>query len=330
MIIRAVIILVAVGQTYHEHARLPVDDLSVRSVAFSPDGHFLASLSLGGKLRLWDVASARPVATFQESDQISCFAFASQGSKIAIGTLTGKLSVCQYNLNGFTQLISRRMDGIRSLAFSPPRDEIIAAALRDSIPVAPGVARLAGKLDLIDSKSLETIRPIPCDRAMISHVWFSPDGKRLAFSGLGLDLFVEDIARETRKSFSFSADGENDDKPPIYSVTFSTDGKLIAGGSLHNTARIWRLDDGALVGTLKGHKSAIMSIHFIDDNAAIATVGYNSTIKIWRTRDWQETQSIATQSEKINSMAYSPANGLLASAGYGKVIMLWSKDKDNR
>jgi WD40 repeat protein len=81
------IIVMCVGQNYHELARLPGDMPNLKSVAFSQDGKFLASLG-SGVLKLWDVASARHIATFQEQGSISSFALASRGSRIAIGSLT--------------------------------------------------------------------------------------------------------------------------------------------------------------------------------------------------------------------------------------------------
>jgi WD40 repeat protein len=318
--------LLCIGQAYHEHARMVGDNANLRSVAFSPDGRFLASLSKDGTLKLWEVASARNVATLEDRMNLSSFAFMPHGTKIVTGTYKGTLGIWDYADASFKPLISRRRDrhSIHSLAVSPSEGGAIAVGMAETISVGPRLSRLASRIELIDAKSLETIRLISSDESFPPGVWFSPDGKRLAFSGSDFELCVEDIAGRTRKKFSFP---ENDRLSRIYSVAFSTDGKFIACGSHDKTARVWRLDDATLLGTLEGHGLAVHSILFIDDNASIATGSLDSSIRIWRTSDCREIQAIVNQTASINSMSYFPKGGLIASVDTGNDVILWAKDK---
>src|SRR5262249_1070770 len=84
------------------------DDQDVYAVAFSPDGHTLATTSTyrdkpGGRLRLWDVTNPRkptPVASFDDYQDVYAVAFSPDGHTLATGSRSsdpekpgGRLSV---------------------------------------------------------------------------------------------------------------------------------------------------------------------------------------------------------------------------------------------
>jgi WD40 repeat protein len=47
---------------------------------------------------------------------------------------------------------------------------------------------------------------------------------------------------------------------PVFSVTFSPDGRLIASGSYDKTIKLWDVKTGREIRTLKGHSGSVWSL----------------------------------------------------------------------
>ena len=71
----------------------------------------------------------------------------------------------------------------------------------------------------------------------------------------------------------------------VVSVSFSSDGRLLASGSEDNTIKLWRVADGLEVGTLTGHSYSVYSVSFSPDGRLLASGGLDDTIKLWRVAD---------------------------------------------
>lgn len=95
--------------------------------------------------------------------------------------------------------------------------------------------------------------------------------------------------------------------PPVLSVAFSPDGKLLAAGNLMGEIRVWDLSTGALAATwttpsftgwgiIKGHyyTGGIFALHFTPDGKELLLAGMGSTIdpaagnglQLWERWDW--------------------------------------------
>lgn len=77
----------------------------VRSIAFSPDGMFLASGSEDGQVRLWVLTSGQAIRAddafpylYVHSDWVSSVAFSSDGKTLASGSSDGTARLCQLRL----------------------------------------------------------------------------------------------------------------------------------------------------------------------------------------------------------------------------------------
>lgn len=268
---------------------------AVMSLAFSPDGHWLATGSDDAAARLWDVSAT-----------------------LAQGETEG-LSTGQQAENSTREPVMLGGDGgsVMSLAFSP-----------DSRWLATGSWDQAARLwdvGSLSSNDLQAGNPIPEPQTLRGHegpvtaMAFSPDGRWLATGGGGWDdtarlwdLSVVLASGETNGSGQEgTAVPENvvqilrGHTASVSSVAFSPDGHWLATGSLDDTARLWDLgvllsaalesdDPTAEPVVLQSHEDNVMSLAFSQDGRWLATSSLDGTVRLWRT-SLDELAAVACQ-----------------------------------
>jgi RNA polymerase sigma factor (sigma-70 family) len=208
-----------------------------RTLAFSPDGKWLARWSSGGIVRVWDAASGRKRHTltppqwqeehFRLPEEHTGVSFSPDGTLLAaLRTARGKdplpPSVCIWDLADGRLL--RHLDGlpagIASLAFAP--DGRTLALGHDTGEVSTR--------ELASGRQRAVIRSGP-DRP-VSVLAYSPDGKVLA-GAKDRRVYFWDVRTgkelETRQGHSLE----------VVSAAFSPDGRTLVSGSKDSTALVW-------------------------------------------------------------------------------------------
>src|SRR5437879_12654 len=64
-------------------------------------------------------------------------------------------------------------------------------------------------------------------------------------------------------------------------VTYSADGKLIAGGGLGKKIRVWDAKSGALLHSLEGHKGITRAVALSPDGKLLAAGGDDGFARVW-------------------------------------------------
>jgi len=218
------------------------------SIAFSPDGKFLASGHLNGAVKLWDVESGKELRTFSgHNESVRSVSFSPDGRFLASGSDDTTIKIWETERAKLVRTLTGHSRSVKSIAFSP-----------DSQLLASG--GFEGKIKLWDVETWEEIQTLNEERNWINSISFSPDGKLLAAGGRYISLWdVEKgemikTIREEVKSIAFSTDGTlitagkriiswNTNGKELWkrhygggdyvyanSVTFSSDGKLLAVG----------------------------------------------------------------------------------------------------
>ena len=108
------------------------------------------------------------------------------------------------------------------------------------------------------------------------------------------------------------------------SVCFSPDGSLLASGHWGNTIKLWRVSDGSLKRTLKGHSyNNFNSVCFSPDGLMLASAGSDDKVKLWSVSDGSLIRTLKGHSIIISSVCFSPDGSLLASASDDGTVKLW-------
>jgi hypothetical protein len=308
------------SQTFSATIHLTVSTLSghtnwVRSVAFSPNGQFLASGSWDTTIKLWDVAGGREVRTLTgHTDWVNSVAFSPDGQFLASGSWDTTIKLWEVTSGREVHTLTGHTDWVNSVAFNPD-GQFLASGSDDKT------------IKLWEVASGREVRTLTGHTDWVLSVAFSPDGRLLASGSCGkfdshgnciqgeVKLWEVAGGREVR-----TLTGHTD---WVNSVAFSPNGQFLASGSDDKTIKLWDVATGSLVRTLAGHSSIVTSVAFSPNGQFLASGSWDTTIKLWKVTNGMEVRTLTGHTGWVLSVAFSPDGQLLASGSGDKTIKLW-------
>ncbi len=106
----------------------------------------------------------------------------------------------------------------------------------------------------------------------------------------------------------------------VNGVAFTPDRQILATES-HLVIKLWRVSDGALLGTLAS--SGLSSgVAFSPDGQTLASGSWGTTVSLWRVSDGSLLRTLQGDGH-VYDLAFSPDGQTLASGSDGKTVHLW-------
>ena len=237
---------------------------------FSPDGMLLASSAgpTSDDVDLWDVATGQRITTLTNPTEpvgLNKLVFSPDGKLLAVGDGG---HVCVWNLATDTRIADLTTPGtvINAMAFSPDGTLLATSTVTGSYSANP-----VQLWDVATSEPVAT--PLAGIQAVeysgVQGVVFSPDGKLLAASGGGGNIYLWSVASGSLAG-TIPRAGEG-----ILPLTFSPDGRLLAAAVWGSTDRayIWNAATGMRVYTFTDPGGyAVSDVAFSPDGKLLAFV----------------------------------------------------------
>ncbi len=239
----------------------------VHSVAYSPDGAFLAFGGKNGWVALLDAATLLPAKNpiHLHDGEVSDLAFAS-GSRLLVSGGGDGAGVQLTDVASWKPI--RRIEAgghlpLQALAVSPNGAQLATGSPEHLVC-------------LWDIDSGQQLAKCPQPVRFLSALAFSPDGKWVAFSDESGAVFLWELRGRfpVRRWTGHSA--------TVLSLAFAPDGRTLASGSMDHTIRLWHPNIDQEVAVLTGHTAWVFHVAFAAHGNVLASGGMDGSVKIWR------------------------------------------------
>ena len=295
----------------------------VTSVAYSPDGKYLASCSLDKTVKLWEVATGKCIKTLENhTDIITSVAYSLDGAYLASCSWDKTIKLWEVATGKCIKTLEGHTNFVYSVVFSPDGKYLASSSADQTIR-------------LWEVASWECKKTLGGHITFVMSIDYSPDGKYLS-SGL-YDKVIKISEVATGKCVKILTEDVEDAEffRYIESVVYSPDGKYIAGGcctigsiytidaSWQNTIKIWEVETGDCVKTLRGHEDDVTSVVFSPDGKYLASGSWDNTVKLWEVETGNCIKTLSGHEDHVTSVAYGPDEKYVASGSWDKTVKLW-------
>ncbi|WP_372365843.1 protein kinase [Candidatus Uabimicrobium sp. HlEnr_7] len=268
----------------------------IRAIEFTNDGQYLFS-AIGQKIIVWNTATwqkQNEILLDEIALSISC---SIDGKNIAAAHVSGKLTV--WNVKTLSKIFTTQAHdtGITCVKFFSD-NRLASASLDKTVKIWKLGQRkpskiLRGHTNIIYSLAFNRQRNLlatsSLDRTI--RIWNVKTGKQVK------SLLVNNVASK---------------------LDFAPHGKTIAFGcyDYNNTIKIYDINLGERIRTLKGHNSQVHCVRYNKDGSILASCSNDNSVKMWRVSDHKKFRVLKAHK-----------NGIVHLSNFGKTLISTSIDK---
>jgi WD40 repeat protein len=279
------------------------------SVAFSPDGRWLAVGGSNRTLRIWEVETGRLVQAFQEPYPLDGV---SEGCvPRVVFHPAGHLLACVTPRDEVRFRETTTWEEWFTIA-DPPDDSMVKEVVFSPDGTLLAIALYYAEICFWDICSRAPLEYVDLDHRA-NALAFSPDGTTLAAV---LDRLIQLVDVPSRQILG-ALDSPGDE---ARAVAFSPNGRVLATGHWGGATTLWDTASRELMRVLHSDPTvAVSSLAFAPDGSVLAVGDSNNHLRIWDVRRFVELASFSGAGRHV---CYS-ADGSRMALTVGEGVQIW-------
>ncbi|MBD0263474.1 MAG: hypothetical protein ICV78_12345 [Tolypothrix sp. Co-bin9] len=276
----------------------------VLSLAFSPNGKFLAIGDMNSEIRLYQVSDWQQLKIFTgHTDWVSVIAFNHDNSILASGSEDQTIKLWNVTTGQCLNTLQGHEQGIWSLVFTS--DGKLVSSSDDK------------NVKIWDVSTGQCLKTLQGHQNMVRTVVLCPDNKVLVSGSVDKTLKVWDVSTgQCLRTLQEHNEG-------IWSVAISPDRCLVASGCSDGTIKLWDIKTGECWMTLQGHSDWVMSLAFSRDGQVLASGSWDQKVKLWNVSSGECLKTLLGHNSMIRAVMFSPDDQILATGSNDQTLKLW-------
>lgn len=258
-----------------------------RTVAFSPDGRFLAAggghAQQGGEVRIWQVADHRLEATIRgHGDTIQALAFSPDGKILATASYDKDIKLWDVRSGLELRTLRDHIDAVYALAFTPDGDRLLSGSADRSVKIwnTETGERLYTLSDPIDG---------------VNSISIHPSGTRVTAGGYDRTIRVWELGEDDGKLLNVLIAHQS----PILRITYSPDGRKIVTTAADRTIKVFDAETLDELTTLDAQSDWVMSLDYSPDGRHLAAGRFDGSLSIYDSVTYRDQLSISESAREL-------------------------------
>lgn len=321
---------------------------SVLSLAYSPNGDFIATAGTTGRIRIWRTSDGQLHKLLPGHQAwILSLAYSPNGQYLASAEEAPNLKIWDTTTGQCLKVLDLHdiCHATHAVAFSPDGNTLVIGSSHPDI--------------LLYDLTTQQIRSLKGHQQGIYTVTFSPDQQFLASGSWDTTVRLWDLAtgeclqiwrdhQSLVRAVAFSPDGTwlvsgGDDcvirrwhlttggclgqfqghQKAVYDICIGPNGQTLISSSEDQTIRYWDVGQEHCLRTLQGHEGGIWRIVLSADGNTLISSSIDLQVRLWDLTSGNSLRTLLGYTDYVYGLAFSPDGKTLATASTNSLLRLW-------